>query len=254
MGKIKVGITGQSGFVGTNLYNAIGEYPEKYERIPFEDTFWKDESVLRNFVKQCDVIFHLACLVRSSKPSAVYDTNIMLGNQLLNAMIQEDVHPCVLFASSVQEFDENEYARCKKETRIQLSNWANQHNSGFAGLIFPNLFGPLARPNSHSFIATFCYKLTHGETPQVLVDNSVSLKYIGNLIPQLIATMDDICENKYNRSIRFQPDFTLKVSVVLNILSRFKQEYLVDGKEPNIRFEFEKDLFTTFKSYLDYTI
>lgn len=254
MKKIRVGITGQSGFVGTHLFNKLGEFPEKYERIPFEDDFWKDETTLRNFVKKCDVIFHLACLVRSSKPGAVYDTNIMLGNQLLNALIMEDVQPCLLFASSVQEFDESEYARCKRETREQFSNWANQHKSGFAGLIFPNLFGPLARPNSHSFVATFCYKLTHNENPEVLVDNSVSLKYIDNLVNQLTDTVDELHETKFNKSIRFQPDFTMKVSWVLSELSNFKQTYMVEGRTPEFRFEFEEDLFTTFKSYIDYTI
>lgn len=254
MNKLKIGITGQSGFVGTNLYNKLGDFPEKYERIPFEDDFWKSEKSLRSFVRQCDVIFHFAALVRSPKPGAVYDTNIMLGNQLLNALIMEDVHPCLLFASSVQEFDDNEYARCKRETREQFSNWAKQHNSGFAGLIFPNLFGPLARPNSHSFIATFCYKLTHDEEPKVLVDNSVSLKYIGNLVEELIATVDDLYANKYNKSIRFQPDFTMKVSWVLRILSEFKQSYLIENKEPELRFDFENDLFTTFKSYINYKL
>lgn len=254
MSKIRVGITGQSGFVGTNLHNRLQEFPEKYECIQFEDNYWQDEHVLRNFVKQCDVIFHFACLVRSPKPGAVYDTNIMLGNQLINAMIMEDVHPCVLFASSIQEFDESEYARCKRETRQQLSNWAKQHETGFAGLIFPNLFGQYARPNSHSFIATFCYKLTHGEQPQVLVDNSVTLKFIDNLVEQLVETLDKLYTEKFNKSVRFQPDFTMKVTKVLSILENFKATYLDKKEEPELRTDAEKSLFKTFKSYIDYKL
>ena len=92
MNKIRVGITGQSGFVGTNLYERLGQYHDKYERIPFEDDIWLSEEQLRAFVKQCDVIFHFAALVRSPHKGKVYDTNIMLGNKLVNAMIQEDVH------------------------------------------------------------------------------------------------------------------------------------------------------------------
>lgn len=254
MSIIKVGITGQSGFVGTNLYNKLKEYPEKYECILFEDSYWQSESKLREFVKQCDAIFHLACLVRSPKPGAVYDTNIMLGNQLVNAMIIEDVHPCLLFASSIQEFDESEYARCKKETREQLSNWAKQHNTGFAGLIFPNLFGPLARPNSHSFVATFCYKLTHGEVPQVLVDNNVSLKFIGNLLSEMLNHLDSLVEKKFNQSVRFQPDFTMKVSRVLEILTSYKESYFDGGKTPEFKSEAEANLFTTFRSYIEYEL
>lgn len=36
---IRVGITGQAGFVGTHLYHTLGLWPEVFERIPFEDSF-----------------------------------------------------------------------------------------------------------------------------------------------------------------------------------------------------------------------
>ena len=251
---IKVGITGQSGFVGTNLYEELLKFPEKYSIIPFEDNYWDNEIKLRNFVKQCDVILHLAALVRSPQPGEVYDTNIKLGNQLINAMIEEHVKPCVMFASSIQEFDDTEYGRCKHDTRIQLSRWAEFHQTGFVGMIFPNLFGPRARPNSHSFIATFCYKLTHQEEPTVLVDNNVSLKYIGNLVQELMETIDSLVVEKYNKSVRYQPNFTMKVTKVLEILQGFKVDYLDNGQEPNIKTEAEEYLFETFLSYVNYKL
>ena len=39
---IKVGITGQSGFVGTHLQNTLGLYPGEFERVPFEDDYFAD--------------------------------------------------------------------------------------------------------------------------------------------------------------------------------------------------------------------
>ena len=42
---IKVGITGQSGFVGTHLYNTLGLYPGEFERVPFEDDYFVEENV-----------------------------------------------------------------------------------------------------------------------------------------------------------------------------------------------------------------
>ncbi len=251
---ISVGITGQSGFVGTNLSEELLRHPDKYKLIPFEDDFFKSDNALREFVRQCDVILHLAALVRSPQPGEVYDTNIMLGNQLINALIEEKVTPCLLFASSIQEFDDTEYGRCKHDTRVQLSRWAEFHKTGFVGMIFPNLFGPKARPNSHSFIATFCYKLTHNEEPKVLVDNNVSLKYIGNLVQELMIAIDDVYSEKFNKSIRFQPDFTMKVTKVLETLQDFKADYLDNGKEPDIKTEAENNLFETFKSYINYKL
>ena len=55
---LKIGITGQKGFVGTHLYNTLGLQPEKFERIPFERSFFDNENVLDAFVNQCDVIVH----------------------------------------------------------------------------------------------------------------------------------------------------------------------------------------------------
>ncbi len=251
---ISIGITGQSGFVGTNLSEELLRHPDKYKLIPFEDYFFKSDEALRRFVKQCDVILHLAALVRSLKYGEVYDTNIMLGNKLINALIEEKVTPCLLFASSIQEFDDTEYGRCKRDTRVQLSRWAEFHQTGFAGMIFPNLFGPKARPYSHSFIATFCYKLIHKEEPTMLVDNSISLKFIYNLVQELIATINSLYVEKFNKSIRYQPDFTMKVTEVLLTLQRYKTDYLDRGVEPKLKNDAERNLFETFKSYINYKL
>ena len=193
---IAVGITGQPGFVGTHLYNALGERAEIFKRIPFEDSFFEDENRLREFVKQCDVVVHLAAMMRSPIEGMVYNTNMRLVHQVLEACEKENVAPALFFASSIQEDNGSEYGRCKMEGRKIMMEWAVSHNSGFGGMIFPNLFGPLARPNSHSFIATFCYKLTHDEEPKLLVDNNISLKYIKSLLNELIPMLEDVAVNK----------------------------------------------------------
>lgn len=239
---ISVGITGQPGFVGTHLFKVLGDCPEEFQRIPFEDAFFEDERKLRDFVKQCDVIVHLAAMMRSPIEGEVYKVNMRLVHQLINAMNAENVNPCILFSSSIQEGNGSEYGRCKQEGRELLQLWATEHNTGYVGMIFPNLFGPGARPNSHSFIATFCYKLTHGENPQVLVDNIVPLKYVGNLEKELLTIIKEVSGRKDIRTIVFDPEFEMKVTEVLRILEGFKA-----GNKPNN--EIEQALFETYKSY-----
>ncbi|WP_449437261.1 hypothetical protein [Pedobacter steynii] len=39
--KLKIGITGQGGFVGMHLYNTLGLFPEEFERIPWQRNFLK---------------------------------------------------------------------------------------------------------------------------------------------------------------------------------------------------------------------
>ncbi len=244
---ISVGITGQPGFVGTHLFDALGQYPDKFRRIPFEDAFFEDESKLRAFVKQCDVIVHLAAMMRSPIEGEVYKVNMRLVHQLVDTMEAENVAPCLLFSSSIQEGNGSEYGRCKQEGRELLENWAMNHNTGFVGLVFPNLFGPGARPNSHSFIATFCYKLTHGEKPQVLVDNTVPLKYIGNLKKELLEIIEDVAIKKDIRTIQFEPEYALKVTEVLSRLKGF-----INGTQPVD--EADRALYETLFSYKDYAL
>lgn len=244
---IRVGITGQPGFVGSHLFIALGDYPQTFERIPFEDAFFEDDGKLRAFVRQCDVIVHLAAMMRSPIEGEVYRVNMKLVHQLIEAMNAENVNPCILFSSSIQEGNGSEYGRCKQEGRELLEKWAKEHQTGFVGMLFPNLFGPGARPNSHSFIATFCYKLTHEEIPQVLVDNTVPLKYVGNLEKELLAIIKDIADTKDIRTIVFPPEFEMKVTEVLGVLEGFKSGNRPEGA-------IEETLFETFESYKSYTL
>lgn len=251
---IKVGITGQSGFVGTHLAAKLNSMPNKYSIIPFEDSYFEDEQKLRNFVRQCDVIVHLAAMMRSPIEGIVYETNMRLVNQVIDAMNAENETPDIFFASSIQENNGSEYARCKLDGKALFIEWAKEHHAGFGCTVFPNLFGPGARPNSHSFIATFCYKLTHGEEPKVLVDNTVSLKYIHSMLNDMIPFMERVIENKSIEQLQFEPDYILKVTEVLSILEGFKKEYLCDGVTPVFHSPEEKDLFETFVTYVQYNL
>ncbi|HAQ38651.1 MAG TPA: epimerase, partial [Saprospirales bacterium] len=85
MSKLKIGITGQAGFVGTHLFNTLGLEPDKFERIPFEDNFFEKTEKLNHFVQSCDVIVHLAALNRHNDPQVIYETNIKLVKQLISA-------------------------------------------------------------------------------------------------------------------------------------------------------------------------
>ena len=53
---ITIGITGQSGFIGTHLANTIYLDKEKYKLIDFEDSYFQNEDLLKNFVNsmRCD--------------------------------------------------------------------------------------------------------------------------------------------------------------------------------------------------------
>jgi UDP-2-acetamido-2,6-beta-L-arabino-hexul-4-ose reductase len=50
--------------------------PDKFTTVPFRDDFFLDKGLLENFVRECDVIVHLAAINRHNDPSVIYETNI----------------------------------------------------------------------------------------------------------------------------------------------------------------------------------
>lgn len=250
---IKIGITGQAGFVGTHLYNTLGLYPEQIERIPFEDAFFEDRDRLNGFVRQCDVIIHLAAMNRHPEPEVLYETNLRLVRQLITAMETEKVTPYVLFSSSTQEERDNEYGRSKREGRALLEEWAERNGASFTGMVVPNVYGPFGRPGYNSFIATFCHKLTHGEQPEVLVDSNVRLIYVGSLCEYIL-------EKIFRKMQHTKPvverteiphDFEKKVTDILALLENYKTLYFDQGIIPELKDRNEVNLFNTFRCYID---
>lgn len=250
---IKVGITGQPGFVGTHLYNTLGLHSFEFERIPFEDDFFLNEKKLRSFVKECDVIVHLAAMNRHVDPKVIYETNIMLVKLLIGAMEAESVRPYVLFSSSTQEEKENEYGRSKREGRAFLEKWAIKNNASFTGMVVPNVFGPFGQPNYNSFISTFCYKLTHGDTPDVIQDSKVKLIYVGSLCQHIIEKIRKIGNSK-SPVVEYDEvphDFEKKVTKILSLLTQFKKLYFDNGCIPELKNKNDINLFNTFRCYID---
>ena len=250
---LKIGITGQSGFVGTHLYNTLGLSPEQYECVAFEDLYFQEDAMLRSFVKQCDVIVHLAAMNRHPDPQVIYDTNIQLVKQLIGAMEAEAVTPHILFSSSTQEERDNEYGNSKREGRELLEGWARGNSANFTGMVVPNVYGPFGVPNYNSFIATFCYKLTHGEAPQVMQDSDVNLIYVGSLVAHIIEKINEkaSCDTPVVERDLVPYDFEKKVTEILSLFEYFKELYFDKGIIPELKDSDEVNLFNTFRCYMD---
>jgi len=252
---IKIGITGQSGFIGTHLFNMLGLQASKFERILFFDSYFDNHELLSSFVKKCDAIIHLAAVNRHPDSSYLYKTNIRLVKNLIAVMEKENVKPHVLYTSSIQEDLDNDYGKSKKVGRELFEKWATKNNASFTGMILPNVFGPYGQPNYNSFIATFCYKLTHDECPKILEDKKVSLIYIGSLCQQIITKIEEVKNLGLKKIERYNIpyDFQKKVSDILELFIVFKNQYVDCGIIPKMIDVSEINLFNTFRSYIDYS-
>ncbi|MFV8270523.1 NAD-dependent epimerase/dehydratase family protein [Flavobacterium sp. GT2N3] len=245
---LRVGITGQAGFVGTHLYNTLGLFQEEFQSVDFQKEFFDDTTKLNDFVSKCDVIVHLAAMNRHSDPQVLYDTNIGLAQKLVASLKETNSKSHVLFSSSTQEERDNLYGKSKKEGRELMAKWAKNSGGRFTGLIIPNVFGPFGHPNYNSVVATFCHKIARNETPTIDVDGDLKLIYVGELVDEILK---EIRSGKSKAEVLVPHTSESKVSGILASLEKYKSEYQDKGIIPELNSRFEVNLFNTFRCYMD---
>ena len=241
---MRVGITGQAGFIGTHLARYVQERTDT-ELVPFEDEFFSEEGKLRDFVKSCDVIVHLAAASRMPSEVALYNLNVGLVQQVIDAMEDEKVKPLILFSSSTHETRDTAYGKAKLEGRKRFEQWAERNGASFVGFVFPNIYGPGARVHYASFIANFAWELQHGEAPKILVDAPMSLKFVGDLCEFIGQHFRYIGIDR----IEVPYDIKLKVSDILDLFTMFKFMQDIGVKQEWTCANNLKNLFKTFISY-----
>ncbi len=248
MKKIKVGITGQPGFMGSHLFNYLKNQNDAIELIPFEDEYFESNRLLKDFCLKCDTIVHLAAMNRHENPQVIYDTNINLVKQLINILTENKHNPHIIFSSSTQEENDNPYGKSKSEGRKLITKWANNNNAKFSGLVIPNVFGPFGKPFYNSVVATFCHQLANDLMPKIEIDAKLNLIYINELVDVFYRVIIGKIENEEY----FVPHTSQKkVSEILDSLINFRDKYLKDNIVPEFKDNFELSLFNTYRTFID---
>ena len=245
---IRVGITGQNGFVGSHLYMTLGLYPNEFQRVSFEKDFFENNDLLDDFVSNCDVIVHLAGMNRHEDPQIIFNTNVNLAKLLVNSLERTACRPQIIMSSSTQEESDNLYGKSKKEAREIIEKWAKKANAIFNGLVIPNVFGPFGKPFYNSVVATFCHQITKGESPTIHVDGNLKLIYVGELVSQIL---HQIRHQETNTKILISSTAEYKVSEILELLNIYKATYQDKGEMPLLKSSFEFHLFNTYRGYMD---
>lgn len=249
----KVGITGQAGFVGNHLYTTL-MLDDSIELVPFQRSYFEDAASMEDFASKCDIIVHLAAMNRHEDANVIYNTNLALVDNLIDACKNKQVTPHIIFSSSSQEVNDNLYGKSKKEGKEKFIDWAEKSNGKFTSLTIPNVFGPFGKPNYNSVVATFCHKVVTGEKPTILNDSEVGLIYINELVGVFVDVIKNKQEvtaiNATSSQLDIKPNHFRKVSEILSLLKRYKTDYMENGIFPNLDNIFEKALFNTFRCYV----
>jgi len=151
---MKIGITGWRGFIGSHLSQRIDN------PVLFQGDM-RSLGAVKEFVGQCDRIYHLAGKNREEQDGQILANNLVGTGNLVLATKLLGHHPEIVFASSKQvEWNPNsEYGMCKliEESIVRKARkWC----------IFriPNVYGEGCRPFYNSVVATFCHQIAHRET------------------------------------------------------------------------------------------
>ncbi|MEG8947209.1 polysaccharide biosynthesis C-terminal domain-containing protein [Rosettibacter firmus] len=248
---IKIGITGQNGFIGSHLYNYLSLFRNEYKLIPFENIIFNDENKLIEFVSNCDVIIHLAALNRHHNENEIIKVNIELVEKLISAISKSSSRPHIIFSSSTQEKLDNPYGLSKKMGRKIFIEWAKKLGYGFTGLVIPNVFGPFGKPYYNSVVSTFSHQLIVGEEPNIINDKELNLIYVQELCDEIhkvvINYRDQLIEEYYVPST-----YSSKVSKILKLLEIYYYDYIENKIIPELINHFDINLFNTFRSYINY--
>ncbi|MPM42659.1 UDP-2-acetamido-2,6-beta-L-arabino-hexul-4-ose reductase [bioreactor metagenome] len=251
--KLHIGITGQSGFIGSHLAGHI-RVSDRFELVPFEKRWFDADGELRHFAERCDVIVHLAGLSRHEDGDLLYRVNMSLTERLAQAAASAANAPGVCFGSTVQIDKMLPYHTSKRDGGALLAARLSGRSAA-VNMLMPNVFGPYSRPFYNSVVSTFCYLAARGRTPETLSDVPLQLCYVGDLCCEILSIAGRAAGVPGASTVAIPHRYEERLPAVWEKLCSWS-EFLpaassaAGGKTaPRLDTRFDCDLWTTFQSY-----
>jgi len=239
---MRVGVTGSGGLIGWHVRCRLSVEADLIVSTADRRTFLKPE-VMDAFVRDCDVIIHLAGQNRGSDVE-IEETNPALAKDLVDALMRTGNRPQVLFASSIHIDRDTAYGRSKRKATDILSHWATQTQARFCNLVLPHVYGEHGRPFYNSVVSTFCYQLASGDEPIIDVDGQLELLHAQDVAELILSAI------RAGTSGELKPDgMPIRLSPLLARLRGLSDKYLA-GVIPKFNEPLDLRLFNTFRSYL----
>lgn len=244
----KILITGHTGFLGTNLVNELTNASNEY--IVYGINSSTSISNIEEYTKDCDFVFNFAAVHRPQKTEEFEQINAKLFSYIIECL-EKNKNTCpVLYTSSIQANDDSDYGRSKVHGEDILKK--HTEKCGSRGIVYrlTNTFGPYARPNGHSVVATFCNNIAKG-LPITISDPKriMHLQYVGDVITEFMKRLNEGCKGSYEfHEIPFQYIYDVSLQEIANCILTFENE-IKNNKTPICRTEFEQKMLTTYIYY-----
>lgn len=240
---LRIGITGSTALVGFHLKAFL--FGKQEVSLKCADRFvFDDERLMDDFVRDLDVIVHLAYINRGSDEE-VGRKNTEFASRIVESCERTAASAGqIVFSSSSHIYRDTLYGKSKKACAEIFRRWADANRTVFSNFIFPHIFGEYGKPFSNSVVSTFCHQIADGETPSIDHDGDLELIHaqdVARLIYQAI-------RKRNNQDILAQGQ-KMKVSEMLVRLQGMAGRYQ-EGVIPDLREEIALQLFNTYRSYL----
>lgn len=243
---MKILVTGARGFVGKNL---IAELSNRGYKEIYEFDIDTDKSLLNEYAKNCEFVFHLAGVNRPKDEKEFMEGNFGFISELLNLLKKHNNKAPILITSSIQAKRDNPYGNSKRAGEELLLSYSKE--TGAKALIYrlANLFGKWSRPNYNTVVATFCYNVARDLDIQVnSPEAELTLCYIDDVVDEFIKALEGN-PTKDNDYCNVPILHEIKLGDLANRIKSFK-----DSRSnlivPNMEDTLTKKLYSTYLSFL----
>ncbi|MGG1397351.1 NAD-dependent epimerase/dehydratase family protein [Bacillus salipaludis] len=243
---MKILVTGSKGFVGKNL---LAELNNKGYNDIYEFSKENDRSLLEEYTKDCDFVFHLAGVNRPKDEKEFMEGNFELTSELLSLLKKSGNKAPVLITSSIQAEKDNPYGRSKKAGEDLLFSYSNENDVKIYVYRLPNLFGKWSRPNYNTVVATYCHNIARDLDIQINnPDAELTLCYIDDVLTEFLKALEGIPTMQDNYCM-VPVTHSIKLGELANVIKGFKESRR-NLSIPNTEDTFIKKLYSTYLSFL----
>ena len=268
-------VTGARGFVGKNLCENLKNirdgknrcYPEISIENIFEADIDTEDSVLDNYCKDADFVFHLAGVNRPQNVEEFSEGNFSALEKVLSYLKKHGNKASVMLSSSVQaslegRYKDSPYGESKLKGEALLFSYSEENDVKVFVFRFPNLFGKWCRPNYNSAVATFCHNIAN-DLPITVSDPAIRLEllYIDDLVDEMIELLMNkahccdydgvsVCPSDTGRYCYVPVTHSVTLGEITELLYSFRKQPETLVMPPIPKGSFAKKLYSTYLSYL----
>lgn len=216
---MKVLVTGANGFIGRNLLYKLVE-TGLYEVFTF--TRGDNLETLIRHLEIVDFVVHLAGENRPDNQELFDSTNIGLTKFICDRLKLIDKQIPIIFASSTQAEQNNNYGRSKLAAEAEIQQLASANGNDIFIYRLPGVFGKWSRPNYNSVVATFCHNVAN-DLP-IKINNPatvLSLVYIDDVVASFLSTINKGVSGKCS-SVDINPVYEISLAALADQIQAFK--------------------------------